>query len=310
VLAAREHLAPGGSVVALSSLGANRYAAYYGALGPVRPGVHRSLHRCPVRRIGPKMPEPELEGTVVAQRNQLLCAWSGLVFLGFWLIGFGVIAGFLPPPSPSLSNEQLAEYFSSNRMSIQIGIVISMVGTGFLGPWLGVLTVQMKRIEGRYSPLAYTNLGMSSMFLLVAFAPLFFIQVLEYRQDHTLTEIRLLSDMTWIPFIGYIGTVLVQWACLGLLIMQDDREHPIFPRWAGYLNFWLILLSAPACALYFFKTGPLAWNGVFSFWIPLVMFGSWILAMTAVMHKAIKLQANEPDRDSAGVGTNIAEKGR
>jgi hypothetical protein len=212
-----------------------------------------------------------------------------------WLLGFGVVAGFLPPPAPSLSADELARYFTDNRTSIQVGVIMAMVGTGFLGPWLGALTVQLKRIEGAHSPFTWTNLGMSSILMVAAFSPLFYIQVVEFRPDHTPAEIRLLSDMTWLPFVGFTGPALVQWTCIGLAILHDKREHPILPRWAAYLNFWLMLLTIPAFALYFFKTGPLAWNGIFCFWIPLAAFCGWMIAMTYFMVTANNRQYSDTD---------------
>jgi hypothetical protein len=242
----------------------------------------------------------------VSQRNQNLCAYSGLVFLAMWLLGFGVIAGFLPPPAPNLSPDELSRYFAGHRTPIQIGVVMAMVGTGFLGPWLGALTVALKRIEGAYSPFTWANLGMSSILMVVAFAPLFYIQVIEFRPDHTPAEIQLLSDMTWLPFVGFTGPALVQWTCIGLAILHDKREHPILPRWAAYLNFWLTLLTVPAFALYFFTTGPLAWNGIFCFWVPLAAFGVWMIAMTYLMVTATNRQYREADEPSADDATTAA----
>lgn len=39
----------------------------------------------------------------------------------------------------------------------------------------------------------------------------------------------------------------------------------VFRRWVGYLNIWAALLLAPAVLIYFFKTGPFAWNGILVF---------------------------------------------
>ncbi|MCW2518672.1 MAG: hypothetical protein JWR46_1291, partial [Mycobacterium sp.] len=36
--------------------------------------------------------------------------------------------------------------------------------------------------------------------------------------------------------------------------------------------------------------GPLAWNGVFAYWIPLVAFSVWMIAVTVVMLQSIGAQ--------------------
>ena len=56
-----------------------------------------------------------------------------------------------------------------------------------------------------------------------------------------------------------------------------DTEAKVFPRWLGYFNFWAALAFLPAALLYFFKTGPFAWDGVFVFWVPLTIFGALVL---------------------------------
>ena len=45
-----------------------------------------------------------------------------------------------------------------------------------------------------------------------------------------------------------------------------------------------------------FNDGPLAWNGVMAFWIPLVAFSGWIIGTTVVMDRSIKAEqaAEEP----------------
>ena len=38
------------------------------------------------------------------------------------------------------------------------------------------------------------------------------------------------------------------------------------------MNFWLAIKFTPASFLVFFKTGPLAWNGLLVWWFPLLAF--------------------------------------
>jgi hypothetical protein len=44
-----------------------------------------------------------------------------------------------------------------------------------------------------------------------------------------------------------------------------------------------------------FNDGPLAWNGVFAFWIPFAAFGVWITSVSVVLIQSIKAeQAAQP----------------
>jgi hypothetical protein len=77
-------------------------------------------------------------------------------------------------------------------------------------------------------------------------------------------------------------------------VLGDRGETPVLPRWAGYLNFWVGLLFCPAALAYFFKSGPLAWHGVFVFWLGTVAYGVWALAMWYVLRRAVLDQSTEP----------------
>ena len=92
------------------------------------------------------------------------------------------------------------------------------------------------------------------------------------------------------------ANVLLYTVGLGLALLLTiasfvDRTEPgTFPRWFGYLNAWYALLALPGGAVMIFNDGPLAWNGVFAFWIPLVAFSVWMIAVTVVLLQSIKAE--------------------
>jgi len=53
------------------------------------------------------------------------------------------------------------------------------------------------------------------------------------------------------------------------------------------------VLFVPGGLLTFFKTGPFAWNGIFVWWVPFLVFFSWYLVMFVMLRKAILKQAAE-----------------
>ncbi len=59
-------------------------------------------------------------------------------------------------------------------------------------------------------------------------------------------------------------------------------------RWVGYFNIWAGLLQIPGAMMPFFKTGPFAWDGLFAFWMPLVVFSLWIYVDTWAVLRAIR----------------------
>jgi hypothetical protein len=60
------------------------------------------------------------------------------------------------------------------------------------------------------------------------------------------------------------------------------------PRWVGYTSIWVGVLSLPGVVIPFFKSGPFAWNGIFAFWLPAILFGMMLTVLTLTMIKAAK----------------------
>jgi hypothetical protein len=170
------------------------------------------------------------------------------------------------------------------------------------------VTVQLRRVEGRHSVLAFTQLALAALTPLLAIIPLMFQAAAAFRPGERSPElIQVLSDLTWMPFIGAWFTVVPQWLVTGIVILGDQREHPVFPRWAGYANLWLAFMSIPSTGLYFFKTGPFSWTGVLSFWFAALAFFIWALAMTVVLLRAISAQAADgPDEDVTDLARQVA----
>jgi hypothetical protein len=117
--------------------------------------------------------------------------------------------------------------------------------------------------------------------------PLMIWQTAAYRPEIDPTLIRMLNDLGWIMFVGVISSAVVEFACIGVVILADERDTGVFPRWAGYFNLWVALLVAPAGLVPFFKHGPFAWNGLFSFFLPMVVFAGWVVVMVVVLRRAI-----------------------
>jgi hypothetical protein len=78
---------------------------------------------------------------------------------------------FWPPTSPHQSAASIASFLGAHRTSIRLGLMLMAFGAAFLGPFLAEITVQMKRTEGRYSPLAYAQLALGAIFVLEFIVP-------------------------------------------------------------------------------------------------------------------------------------------
>ena len=229
-------------------------------------------------------------------RTTRWCAWGGLVATVIWVIGFFAISGFVPAPNPGNTAAQTAEIFRGNADRIRLGLIVTMFGACLVVPWAVAITVVMKRMEGRYHPLADTNLVLGCLLLPEFCFPIFAWLAATYRGERSDQMIQLLSDLGWIPFMGFVFSVIPQGAAIALVIFRDKRKQPLFPRWVAYLNIWFVLTMLPGSILAFFKTGPFAWNGVLTFWVAMVGYISWTIVMSIWTAKATYLLEVE-DKD-------------
>jgi hypothetical protein len=105
-------------------------------------------------------------------------------------------------------------------------------------------------------------------------------------------------------FVAITSTPVLQTLAIGTAIFldtADGRSDPVFPRWAGYLNYWAALLFLPGSVTVFFHTGPFAWNGILTWYLPLSVMAAWIVVMSILLLRAIAAEdiphntAAEPD---------------
>src|SRR5205823_5941670 len=133
----------------------------------------------------------------------------------------------------------------------------TMFASALLVPFSAVITTQMKRIEGERSPVSYTQLVSAGLLSLEFIMPLMVWQTAAYRPTLRSAElIQMLNDMGWLMFVGVISSAVVQFGSIGVVLLSDERQARVFPRWAGYFNVWVALLVVPAGVVPFFKHGP------------------------------------------------------
>jgi hypothetical protein len=215
-----------------------------------------------------------------------LCAWCGLIAMMIWIVGFFALSGFVPPPSPSRTAEEVAQQFRNSTVRIQVGLALTCLGAAFLGPWVAAVTTFMRRMEGRHSPLATAQLALGALLPIEFIVPIFVWQVAAYRPNRSAEIISMLNDMAWMPFVGVVYTAVVQAIVLGIAILLDRSAKPVFPRWVGYFSLFCAMTFCPSSLLIFFKSGPLAWNGIASFWIVVVGYVTWTIVLSVLMIKS------------------------
>lgn len=225
------------------------------------------------------------------QRIHLLCAWSGLIFAAATLVGIIFLAQFFPPPSPADSATQVAATYQKNTDGIRTGMVLMMLGAGMFIPFTSLITHYIIRIEGKVGVISVMQImgGYSNM-LLFFYPPLWWLTA-SFRPERNADLIQLLHDAAWLQYLGALAPFLFMLASVAIAAFVDDSERPVFPRWVGWFNLIALIVFLPDQMIFFFKTGPFAWNGIFGWWIPLVDFFGWIVVMFFVLRSACKREA-------------------
>jgi hypothetical protein len=234
------------------------------------------------------------------------CAWSGVCLLIIMGIGFVLLAGYIPTRSPSQSAAETAQFLLENRDRIRWGMILTMFSAALLQPFYTEIALQMRRIEGRYPALALIQFGLGTLLVLEFIYLIFFWQTAVYRVDRAPELVQLLNDMAWIPFVGLSSTVVLGVAVFGIAILLDRRPQPVFPRWLGYFNLWAALMFTPGTFNVFFQDGPLAWNGIVAWYLPVAVFAIWLIVISIYLSKAVDSMGEDELGGATGVSNGSA----
>jgi hypothetical protein len=226
----------------------------------------------------------------VKLRIELACAWSGVAMMVLLSIGlFG--CGIFPPISPQDSPEEVADFYRDNTDLIRAGLLFSFVAFGLWGPFMAAVGTQLRRIPDVSPSLVRTQqlaAGAGWIFLLL---PMLLYSAAAFRPDRDPEVTQALNDVAWftfiMPFVPFVIIALV----MGVAVLQDEGQEPIFPRWFGYLCLWIALLQVPGGLLTFFKTGAFDWRGLFALWVPFAAFGTWMATTSWTLDRAIRRQS-------------------
>ncbi len=178
--------------------------------------------------------------------------------------------------------------YQSNLFGIRSGMVLMLLGVSFMLPLISLISSHMHRMEGANPILASTQLISGTVALLALFIPPIIWSIAAFRLDRDPQITMMLHDAGWIFLVFPVAPAIVQNLSIGLAILSDGGSPPIFPRWVGFLNFWVAFLFLPGGLIIYFKTGAFAWNGILAFWVPFGAFTIWLITLLLFMYKSIK----------------------
>lgn len=227
---------------------------------------------------------------LMGRRSQIACVWITVASVGLAFVGFFIVSGYVPPRAANDSAQQIAQFYADNTTRLRIGLLLTIVAWAGWMTLVAAVATQMLRIERRRPVLSILQLGSGVTGFVFLLVPTIVLVVATFRPGRSPEITQALHDLGWIlaflPFVPFC----VQAVAIGAATLQDRAERPVFPRWFGYLNFWIALLFAPGCLLPFFKSGAFSYQGLFVFWIPFVVFGAWMLILAWGVRRAVLIE--------------------
>lgn len=227
----------------------------------------------------------------MSERGQTIMIWWALIFMfiyGFCLWG---LLGMMPPPPASLGADEIAAFYTQNGLRIRLGAVVTSWTSAFMVPFSVAVAVQLSRLEKGvpvWSILQFAGGILMSIFLVL---PPLFWGIAAFSPSRAPEVTALMHEIGMLTLVTTDQFFIFQMVAIAYISLTQkvDAKSP-FPRWIGYFTIWAALMFEVGAVAFVPKTGPFSWNGLFVFWCPLVIFGTWVTVMSVFLLKAIKRQ--------------------
>ena len=224
-------------------------------------------------------------------RFRTVGAWCAIFYPLLFGLGMWLLADMIPPHSPTASANEIASIYTEYRLGIRMAMILVMFSAFCYVPLTAVIAYYISRIEGHVGVLTITQ-GLGGMGnVCLTFYPAMWWMITAFRPDLSPELLRFGNDAAWLQFVGGLTIFYPILISMALASLADKDPDPIFPRWFGFFNLWLVVLFLPGLVIFFVKTGPFAWNGILAFWLPLTVFILWFLVLFHSLRRAIAKDA-------------------
>jgi hypothetical protein len=219
--------------------------------------------------------------------GELILFWTLPAIAIIWVSAFFIFPGFLHPMSPTMSADQVASFYRDETARIRYSMILfNWFGVGLI-PTVMLLAMQVRRMAHRTPILSYSLIacagGPPCLFLI---ANMFWLLGC-FRPERAPELTQLLNDLAWITFTISVPYLIAQCLLLALAIYWDRQEQPVFKMWVAHFNLLVAVALAPAAFTALTFSGPLAWDGLLSFWVKNIAIAAWIVVMGVVLGQSI-----------------------
>jgi len=232
--------------------------------------------------------------------SQKLGLYCNFIFVALTAVGWLGIAHFYLPAPADLGLEETKVWFTeTHRWGVLIGCTIFYIAAGVLTPGSLAFGVMLSKIEGR-RPLWSMTTAVCGVFIsLIIFFNCCAWIVAAYRPENGADVIQSWYDWAWFAFLlGWIY-LAIEMIATGAVELMDDRPRPMIPRWFTWATFFGALALLGAAGPAFFKSGPFAYHGLLAFYLPVVIWGTYLVMTSWFMVKELDREAAEKSEAAA-----------
>jgi hypothetical protein len=218
-----------------------------------------------------------------------VAGWTGPAMTVLFLIGAVPLAKFFVPPySAEHSAGEVARMYVDNLTGIRLGCVVMCFAAALFLPFGLSIAAATRRPDPAGVLLSWIQVASVAVATFVILMIPIFWGIGAYRAGQISPEItQTWNDAGWFGVLFAVPPFSLWCVAIAVAVLRDRSDAPSLPRWVGYLNLWAAVLFVPAMLMIFFKHGPFAQNGAFTFWMPVAIFFGWIITMALVVVRAM-----------------------
>jgi hypothetical protein len=233
---------------------------------------------------------------VSSPRSQTIVVWLSLILFLIYGLSFGFLLRMVPLVSPSWDAEQVAQFYRERETLIKTGAMLCSWTGAFMIPLVSVITMQLIRVERRLTVWSVmTALGGAMMSLYLCLPPMFW-GVAAYSVNRNPDITLLMHELANLTMTTTDQFYIFEWLGIAVVcFLPTVVKNSPFPRWYGYVTAWTAVMFEAGAIAFLPRKGVFAWDGLFVFWSPLVLFCGWILITVVLLLNKLKAQRLEAE---------------
>jgi hypothetical protein len=205
-----------------------------------------------------------------------------------WIAAFFVFPGFLPPMSPTMPAERVAAFYAHHASRVRWSMMLFNWFCVALIPILMLIVERMRRMAHRTPVLRYCVIGVAAAAPIAFLTSTVFWLLAAFRPDRAPDLTQLYNDLGWITFTCGVPFFVCLCVFLAVSIYFDQQTKPVFGRWVATFNIVIAVALVPAGFAGLSLSGPIAWNGLLSFWVRNIAIAVWLIVMGVVLARAVE----------------------